>query len=838
MVQITTKEDLYSLTRRLQETTPEGGHQDLRDLQDHKECQGRKELQDHKELQDFLDQLLRAHLYLHRPLLISDPSRKSYVEADIPEAVDRTQVEDRENSSNLDLNHSTITTMQDRNIMERDLATTMSRASEKYLGIDLLDRSNKVAVFIGHLLDTIHLLETKQNFAATSGENSLESGEEGETGREGVLSRARPEFQVFHQVFCNSDRHSHSTHYFKDEPTLRKDPSSNRSIVTGEVPIKDIDLWLRNRPQVSFVVVKEHDCVTQQMVLDDHILARPGGGKKSCSRKERIRICSQVLDKALQDISEYYPYRSNSKEIEAPYVVLFHMRAALIDRVEHDEKYSSVLKPLVTFLSQQYASEYDAAEELFSQGLVTRYHASKLFRPNEIVLVRQEGKNEACVLTKIYSIESDIKIEGWSWSYNGVLLRRRSWFATASNIPDQEVTINELEICPLRHAREQDVAIIRSRGIKFWEMRKQGLVSYTGWDVHGDRYYVDTRFMYDTATYFALHTETANNIPTNLGALPIVIPGQYDAYDHLPQSIQRDAPLPPNMEILLPGTIRGFNIEAKKWVLLNVDGFSPVTWNEKAFDRLVLDAKTKEMIFALVKVQRSRDKKMDDIIKGKGNGLIILLHGGPGTGKTLTAESVAEIAHKPLYRVTCGDIGTSAEMVEKYLDTVLHLGKIWDCVLLMDEADVFLEERTMADLQRNSLVSEYHEGILILTSNRVGTFDEAFKSRIQVAIHYENLSKRSRKAIWKNFFDMIEETNEDANIAELEEKVDELSDMMMNGRQIRNALLTARQLAKYRNETLAWEHLDQVLKTSAAFNKYLEKVRGGDDKRARDEEIR
>ena len=41
--------------------------------------------------------------------------------------------------------------------------------------------------------------------------------------------------------------------------------------------------------------------------------------------------------------------------------------------------------------------------------------------------------------------------------------------------------------------------------------------------------------------------------------------------------------------------------------------------------------------------------------------------------------SVAEIAEKPLYRVTCGDIGTSADAVEKYLETVLYLGKIWDC---------------------------------------------------------------------------------------------------------------------------------------------------------------
>jgi hypothetical protein len=84
---------------------------------------------------------------------------------------------------------------------------------------------------------------------------------------------------------------------------------------------------------------------------------------------------------------------------------------------------------------------------------------------------------------------------------------------------------------------------------------------------------------------------------------------------------------------------------------------------------------------------------------------------------------VAEIAEKPLYRVTCGDLGTKATDVEKYMQTVLYLGKTWNCgkvtdcfginyeltviVLLLDEADVFLEERTTGypDLERNSLVS-------------------------------------------------------------------------------------------------------------------------------------
>ncbi|KAH8790709.1 P-loop containing nucleoside triphosphate hydrolase protein [Hyaloscypha finlandica] len=203
-----------------------------------------------------------------------------------------------------------------------------------------------------------------------------------------------------------------------------------------------------------------------------------------------------------------------------------------------------------------------------------------------------------------------------------------------------------------------------------------------------------------------------------------------------------------------------------------------VTWNKDAFERLVLPKKTKDLVKALVMGKR------DDLIAGKCNGLIMLLHRSPGTAKTLTAESVAEIAEMPLYNVTCGDIGTSADEVEKYLQSVLVLGKTWNCVLLLDEADVFLEERSMSDLERNSLVSvflrtlEYYDGILILTSNRAGTFDEAFKSRIQ--------------KIWKNFFDMMEADEENVNLDELNKHMQELADQDMNGREIRNSLTTAR----------------------------------------------
>ncbi|KAI8932326.1 hypothetical protein NX059_010520 [Plenodomus lindquistii] len=189
-----------------------------------------------------------------------------------------------------------------------------------------------------------------------------------------------------------------------------------------------------------------------------------------------------------------------------------------------------------------------------------------------------------------------------------------------------------------------------------------------------------------------------------------------------------------------------YNLRSKKWVDTDVDQFRDVRWNKESFSHLVIDKESKDLIHALITNQIAREQGTD-IIDSKGNGLIILLHGGSGTGKTFTAESVAELAEKPLFRVTCGDIGTKPEDVEKYLESVLNLSKIWGCVVLLDEAEVFLEKRKITDLERNALVSvflrvlEYYEGILILTSNRVGTFDEAFKSRIQLSLHYDDLKK-------------------------------------------------------------------------------------------------
>ena len=129
----------------------------------------------------------------------------------------------------------------------------------------------------------------------------------------------------------------------------------------------------------------------------------------------------------------------------------------------------------------------------------------------------------------------------------------------------------------------------------------------------------------------------------------------------------------------------------------------------------------KDIVQALINTHFSKDKTKDpglDLVHEKGRGVIVLLHGVPGVGKTATAECVAVSHGKPLLPITCGDLGLKPKEVEATLQTAFQLAQAWDCVMLLGEADIFLAQRTNQDIERNALVSvflrilEYYEGIL------------------------------------------------------------------------------------------------------------------------------
>ncbi|GAQ34638.1 hypothetical protein AtubIFM55763_001565 [Aspergillus tubingensis] len=300
---------------------------------------------------------------------------------------------------------------------------------------------------------------------------------------------------------------------------------------------------------------------------------------------------------------------------------------------------------------------------------------------------------------------------------------------------------------------------------------------------------------------------------------------------------------------LLPRRVIAYAFRERKFVMVDICGLKkkdPAPQN--VFKDLKIDRDHKRMVRSLVKThfakqeiqkQRPNAGLNQDLIRGKGSGLVILLHGVPGVGKTATAEAVAQANNKPLFVITCGDLGFTPKEVDASLKDIFRLAHLWDCVLLLDEADVFLSRREVSDLKRNALVSvflrvlEYYSGILFLTTNRVGTLDEAFKSRIHVSLYYPPLDKDQTLSIFElNIRKLIEiqeakrKLQADGDSSALREpelaiKSKSIMDYAKwhydtheqherwNGRQIRNAFQIAYSLAHYEMERNSQDQWDE-----------------------------
>lgn len=192
------------------------------------------------------------------------------------------------------------------------------------------------------------------------------------------------------------------------------------------------------------------------------------------------------------------------------------------------------------------------------------------------------------------------------------------------------------------------------------------------------------------------------------------------------------------------------------------------------------------------------------------------------------------------------------------MESHFKLAHRWGCVLLLDEADVFLARRDVRfpfhllstyeglniltrnskkmcsgmdwsqvrrmmtslnpNLRKNVLIQfavflrilEYYSGILFLTTNRVGDIDEAFRSRLHLSLYYPKLKKKQTKQIFKRNFERINEANDERTkhglppfiYKDAEPKImlwaeEAYKTLQWNGRQIRNTFQTVLALAEF-----------------------------------------
>jgi hypothetical protein len=607
-----------------------------------------------------------------------------------------------------------------------------------------------------------------------------------------------------------------------------------------------------------------------------------------------VNINSQHLKDLLKETVGSYPgVNLDTKDIALtqPCRLLYHY----LDEIkQHGEKFEAGSEAaahyhvLLDHIQEEFGETIQEADNLREQGVMSYQHLWTVFKPKTIAFARVLGQIQAFrVLDSHYQCGQNPRmvLQLQQVDFDGKRFGHRT---EQMAIPAYlgAVSIHKLDVVPrLFFPRVDEVEerlIARGRrfeqyaGIHFAEhaaIALEHVYNSSRGDYDINRVHISERVVVDCATHHRLNADLAKSVsPFDDEALILVKDTpqnnddsdsdsdneSYNSYDSeeedsdddiaknkdselMPSKKQTFKPLTDIQCLLSSALVHGFSFTHKKWIDMFIDNLSPVQWNEQCFDQLVLAPRQKKLVQALVTEHITNKNDFDDIIKGKGKGLVLVLHGPPGVGKTLTAECVAERCKRPLYVVSSGDLGTDSHTLDARLTQILDMASTWRAVLLIDEADVFLERRSLHDMERNALVSiflrvlEYYQGILFLTSNRVDTFDDAFKSRIHVPLKYTGLDVSSRKQIWRNFLDRAEggdgasgdkganggEGEKGKNAAVDEKGLEQLAQHDLNGRQIKGIVRTATSLARYDGKDLDLETLEQVVEIQMDFERDL-----------------
>ncbi|CAG8499302.1 23799_t:CDS:2 [Gigaspora margarita] len=394
-----------------------------------------------------------------------------------------------------------------------------------------------------------------------------------------------------------------------------------------------------------------------------------------------------------------------------------------------------------------------------------------------------------------------------------------------------EVDFSVLPVIPSQFCKvkNQLTKIITENGKKFFELASgRHFKNYNGsllrWKREGncmqiEKINADGRAMIDLKSFAVMNPDynMGNSLPPNKCDVELLANnGVY---------LEKDKIHNENNYLLAPAVVYGFSFALKEWGQFEVSKFMDIQFDKEALDYLVIPQNKKNIIKGLVKqyVEPSKMIKGNglDPIRKKGDGCIFLCYGPPGTGKTLTAESVAEFLERPLWMLSVHELGTEPKALERQLVKILDIAYAWKSVLLLDEADIYLEKRNTTDLNRNMMVGiflrllEYYQGVLFLTTNRVVNFDDAIRSRISVFLQYPKFSLNERHEVWTNFIRR-------AGLS-LSLKADDFIKYELNGREIRNIVNIARKLAQDSGEDLNADLVINIIETVQGFQHEMDK---------------
>jgi hypothetical protein len=397
-------------------------------------------------------------------------------------------------------------------------------------------------------------------------------------------------------------------------------------------------------------------------------------------------------------------------EFEAPFKPIVHRweDITLAREEETDPTTKAHVDLFYKIMNEELKEVIDRMKDLVANGVITFDLVWTIMEPEDVVLSSRGGSLRAYQFNSLSrtrcgwaAAASYVEFDGTLFGFKGDGFAINTFTGT--------VPITSLPLYPLKHHKDKDAirSMLVARG-KLWEEHKgyhyksyEGAAISRTWDDRNDeeketKYFVKSRVIIDAEGYNIFHPNTSVNTSVDIG-----------------KELESD-----QQRLFATPWLHGYALKDKEWLMFHLEMTQEIEWDDDAFKSLVLPREQenlKDVILAVAKAQSKKLDAFDDVVQGKGRGIIMQLAGPPGVGKTLTAESVAEVMKVPLYVMSAGDLGMNADSVESSLKDILRMVPKWGAVLLLDEADVFMEARDATDLARNELVSiflrmlEYYE---------------------------------------------------------------------------------------------------------------------------------
>ncbi|TGO16297.1 hypothetical protein BPAE_0505g00020 [Botrytis paeoniae] len=569
--------------------------------------------------------------------------------------------------------------------------------------------------------------------------------------------------------------------------------------------------------------------------------------EKNVPIRKKLQINSSHICTAIEEVVKFYPAQNlgfNAPiEVDQPFEMLFHhlepLRKCQDGTAPTDDKYRH-LEILFRYLYED--PDIQRSTELINNNLITFDLLSFIFKPGCYVLTSKYGYGCIYWLQSTYQTSDYMK---------GRLLRLECLYTdndgTTTGMAHKSLTIYETEFpgtdpieitslstFPLSQLFDESKnmkAAMLERGKWYCELMEKGsvLCRYDGicleYNAHArqkwERYSIAGRVQIDTKAY----------LDENPSKMRKVTPWP----ESKDKSGGSTADRPDEYRILCPPYVYGFSMESRKWCrfFLVKDNLMDVKWDEDMWKDLILPEAQKKLLLSMVSSHFfPTESVLRDEVALKGKGLVVVSHGPPGTGKTLTAVAVAEETKKAVLLYPAGELGFDLDSVQTSVRKIVRYATRWQAILLIDEADIFLESRQsggQANLQRNALVAvflrqlEYSQGIIFLTSNRAQMFDAAIKSRVHLMLYYCLPTTDMRRKLWDQCLNKIPVDNLGLDKAKI---LGLITKHALNGREISNMVSSAQTLARSGNmkdkKNSSWKlnqnHLEDVLKIWKASN--------------------